>query len=124
MTTASLCIQLTIHAIARYICISVIHPFSLYCLQGCWQLGKAISVPPTAILGGLLILTSFVISPAVINVPKTDWIEPTLIWLTINMPTGSRKTTVYQLLLRILQQIRQAVNLGKIWLHSYVATHN
>ena len=81
-------------------------------------------MPPTAILGGLLILTSFVISPAVINVPKTDWIEPTLIWLTINMPTGSRKTTVYQLLLRILQQIRQAVNLGKIWLHSYVATHN
>lgn len=53
------------------------------------------SVPPTAILGGLLILTSFVLSPAVIKVPGTDWVEPTLIWLTINMPTGSHKTTVY-----------------------------
>ena len=71
-------------------------------------------MPPTAILGGLLILTSFAISPAVIKVPGTDWVEPTLIWLTISMPTGSRKTTVYQFLLKILQQIRQKVHLGKI----------
>ena len=70
------------------------------------------SVPPTAVLGGLLILTSFVLSPSVIKVPGTDWVEPTLIWLTINMPTGSRKTTVYQFLLRILQQIRQAIHCG------------
>ena len=65
------------------------------------------SVPPAAILGGLLILTSFVISPAVVTVPGTDWVEPTLIWLTISMPTGSRKTTVYQFLKGLLQDIRQ-----------------
>ncbi len=37
-------------------------------------------------------LTNFYIKPG------TDWVEPALIWLTISMPTGSRKTTVYQFL--------------------------
>lgn len=77
-------------------------------MQGCRQIGKAISVPPAAILGELLILTSFVISPAVVTVPQTDWVEPTFIWLTISMPTGSRKITVYQFLRGLLQDIRQA----------------
>ena len=76
-------------------------------MQGCSQIGKAMSVPPGAVLGGLLFLTSFVISPAVVTVPGTDWVEPTLLWLTINMPTGSRKTTVYQFLRGMLQDVRQ-----------------
>lgn len=59
-------------------------------------------------MGGLLILTSFVLSPSVVTVPGTDWVEPTPIWLTISMPTGSRKTTVYQFRRRLLQDIRQA----------------
>ena len=49
---------------------------------------------------------SFVLSPAVVTVPGTDWVEPTLLWLTISMPTGSRKTTIYQFLRRLLQEIR------------------
>ena len=76
-------------------------------LQGCSQVAKAMSVPPSAIMGGLLILTSYVISPTVIQVPGTDWVEPALIWLTISMPTGSRKTTVYQFLRGLLHDIRQ-----------------
>ena len=68
------------------------------------------SVPPSAIMGGLLILTSFVMSPAVVNVPGTDWVEPALIWLTISMPTGSRKTTVYQFLRGLLGEVRQLSN--------------
>ena len=75
-------------------------------MQGCSQVGRAMSVPPTAVLGGLLILTSFIISPSVISVPGTDWIEPALIWLTISMPTGSRKTTIYQFLRKMSQDIR------------------
>ena len=39
------------------------------------------SVPPAAFLGGLIILTSFVISPATVKVPNTPWDEPTLVWL-------------------------------------------
>lgn len=80
----------------------------VYYMQGCKQVAKAMSVPPAAILGGLLILTSFVISPAVIQVPGTDWVEPVLLWITISMPTGSRKTTVYQFLSGLLQKIRKA----------------
>jgi hypothetical protein len=75
-------------------------------LQGCSQIGKAMSVPPSAILGGLLILASFAISPSVVTVPGTDWMETTLIWLTISMPTGSRKTTVYRFLKSLLQEMR------------------
>lgn len=76
------------------------------------------SVPPAAILGGLLILTSFVISPSVIRVPGTDWVEPILLWITISMPTGSRKTTVYQFLRGLLQKIRKAAGCkGNKWAH-------
>ena len=71
--------------------------------QGCSQVAKAMSVPPGAILGGLLIFTSFVISPAVVAVPGTSWVEAAL---TISAPTGSRKTTVYQFLRGLLQDIR------------------
>ena len=70
-------------------------------------MGKALSVPPAAVLGGLLIITSFVISPAVVAVPGTSWIEPALIWLTISMLTGSRKTTIYQFLRDMLTKIRR-----------------
>ena len=64
------------------------------------------SVPPGAILGGLLRLTSFVLSPCFVKVPGTDWVEPTLLWLIISMPTGSRKTTVYQFMRRQFHNIR------------------
>ena len=74
------------------------------------------SVPPGAILGGLLILTSYSISPCVVRVPGTDWVEPTLLWLTISMPTGSRKTTVYQFLRELVQDIRKEAQCsGKLW---------
>ena len=77
-------------------------------MQGCKQVAKAMSVPPAAILGGLLIITSFVLSPSVITVPGTDWVEPVLLWITISMPTGSRKTTIYQFLRGLLDRIRKA----------------
>ena len=65
------------------------------------------SVPAAAILGGLIILTSFVISPATVKVPNTPWDEPTLIWLVISMPTGSRKTTIYRFLRMLLKRIHE-----------------
>ena len=79
--------------------------------QGCKQIGKAVSVPPVAILAGLLILVSFCISPAIIDVSGTDWVEPALIWLTVCMPTGSRKTTIYKLLSNIMKDVRKKLNL-------------
>lgn len=82
-------------------------------VQGCHQVAKAVSVPPTAILGGLLILSSFFLSPSLVMVPGTDWVEPALIWLTISMPTGSRKTTVYQFLMDIIKSVRSQVCKGE-----------
>ena len=79
-----------------------------YNFQGCHQIGKSLSVPPSAVLGGLMILTSFVLSPTTVAVPGRDWEEPMLLWLTISMPTGSRKTTLYQFLRQILENIRQS----------------
>lgn len=75
-------------------------------------MAKAISVPPAAILGGLLILTSFVLSPSAVSVPGTDWVEPALIWLTISMPTGSRKSTVHQYLIQLLRDMKKKVCRG------------
>ena len=49
-------------------------------LQGCSQIAKAMSVPPAAVLGGLLVITSFIVSPGVVKVPGTDWVEPALLW--------------------------------------------
>ena len=64
------------------------------------------SVPAAAILGGLIILTSFIISPATVKVPNTPWDELTLLRLTISVPTGSRKTTSYKFLRMLLRKIR------------------
>lgn len=72
-------------------------------------MGKARSVPPESVLGGLLILTSFLLSPAMVAVPSTDWVEPALIWLSICMTTGTRKSTVYQYLLNVLRMVRDKV---------------
>ena len=68
---------------------------------------KALCIPPVAVLSGLLILTSYVISPAVIIVPDTNWREAALIWLSINMPTGSTKSSLCHHLDCVLQQIRR-----------------
>ena len=76
--------------------------------QGCQQFGRAMSVPPAAILGGLLIITSLILSPAIVKVPQTNWIAPVLVWLTISMPTGNRKTTIYQFLREMIHRVHCA----------------
>ena len=45
-----------------------------------------------AVLGGLVIITSYMTSPAIVAVPGVDWSEPALVWLCISMPTGSTKS--------------------------------
>ena len=64
-------------------------------------------IPPTAVLGGLVTLTSFLISPTVVDVPGTEWTERALVWLSINMPTGSTKSALYQYLLNIVANVRE-----------------
>ena len=64
------------------------------------------NLPPTAILCGYVVLGSFVLSPSIVRVPGTDWTEPVLAWLTIAMPTGSGKSTLFRHLYSIVQDIR------------------
>ena len=70
------------------------------------------NLPPTAVLSGYIILGSSVLSPAVIKVPSTDWIEPALVWLTVAMPTGSGKSTLFRHLYSILQDVRSMCDLS------------
>ena len=69
-------------------------------------MGKALNLSPTAVLGGYLILGSFVLSPASVRVPHTNWEEPVLLWLTVSMPTGSGKSTLFRHLYDLLQRTR------------------
>lgn len=64
------------------------------------------NISPTAVLTGYLILGSFVLSPSSIKVPNTDWEEPILLWMTVAMPTGSGKSTLFRYLYNLLQKIR------------------
>ena len=75
-------------------------------LKGCFQISKALCIPPIAVLGGLVILTSYVMSPAVVKVPDTEWAERVLVWISINMPTGSTKSALYQYMHSIIVRVR------------------
>jgi energy-coupling factor transporter ATP-binding protein EcfA2 len=75
--------------------------------------GKALNLPPSAVLGGYLIIGSFIKSPASVKVPTTNWEEPVLIWLTIGMPTGSGKSTLFRHLYELLQHIRTLAGVTK-----------
>ena len=46
------------------------------------------------------------LSPSVVKVPGTDWTELVLAWLTVSMPTGSGKSTLFQHLYSMMQEIR------------------
>ena len=46
------------------------------------------------------------ISPSVVKVPGTDWIEPTIVWLTVAMPTGSGKSTLFRHVYTLMRSVR------------------
>lgn len=75
------------------------------------QLGKSLDVPPSAVLSGLLLLESYCLSHCTIEVPNTEWIEPSLLWITISMPTGSGKTLLYGFLSNLLSKVRARCSL-------------
>ena len=68
-------------------------------------MGKALNVPAIAVLASYLILGSFILSLASVKVPNTNWAEPVLLWLTVSMPTGSGKSTLFGHLCKLLQHI-------------------
>ena len=83
-------------------------------MKGCEQVGKAIDMPPDSILSGLLLLTGFFVSHCTIKVPGTGWLEPTILWIAIPMPTGSGKTPLFSFLMSILRNVRGKLNLSSV----------
>ena len=79
--------------------------------QGCAQIGKAMSMPPTAVLGGLLVVAAFCMSHASVSVPGTEWVEPILLWVSVGMPTGSGKSPLYKFLLSLMRKARARIGL-------------
>ncbi|XP_065899115.1 uncharacterized protein [Dysidea avara] len=81
--------------------------------KGCEQVGSSLNVPPAAVLCGYMQLCSHLLSPAVIKIPKKDWVEPILLWMTIVMPTGSGKSTLYRHLLDVLRKVQLACQVSE-----------
>ena len=71
----------------------------------------ALSMPPVAVLGGLLLIVSFSISHSVVAVEGTDWVEPVLLWLSICMPTGSGKSALCKYLRKLVEEARSLCGL-------------
>lgn len=81
--------------------------------QGCEQAGRALNLPATAVFCGYLMLGSFVLALSVVKVPDTDCTEQVLVWLTVRMPTGSGKSTLFRHLFAIIQAVREQCYLLK-----------
>ena len=78
-------------------------------------MGKALSIPPTAVLSSLLGLTGFLLSPSMVQVDGTDWKEPVLIWECVCMPTGSGKSPLCTYIAKLLQDIRSKTGDKSAW---------
>ena len=73
-------------------------------------MGKAICLPATAVLFGLIIIVGYAMSHSVVEVAETDWVEPVLVWMAICMPTGSGKSSLCRQLHKLVEDTRE--NLG------------
>ena len=83
----------------------------LQLIQGINQLAKSLDVPPSAVLSGLLLNISYCLSHCEIAVPGTEWVEPSMLWVTICMPTGSGKTPLFGFLTALLNKVRSKYKL-------------
>lgn len=78
-------------------------------------MGKALSIPPTAVLSSLLGLSSFLLSPSIVYIDGTDWKEPVLIWECVCMPTGSGKSPLCAYIAKLLSDIRERIGDTSSW---------
>ena len=63
------------------------------------------SMPPTAALSGLASIMSFMLSHSNVVVDGTEWSEPVIVWITIGMPTGSGKSSLFNYFLGLLRDV-------------------
>ena len=80
-------------------------------LQGCRQIGEAISLPATAVLAGIIMIVGFSMSHSVVEVEGTDWVEPVLVWMAFCMPTGMGKSSLCKFLRKLIGEARRQCGL-------------
>ena len=68
------------------------------------------SMPSTAVLRGLMVIMSFMLAHSNVNVHGTQWMEPVILWVTIGMPTGSGKSSLFNYFLGLLRDVRKRCN--------------
>ncbi|XP_074641217.1 uncharacterized protein LOC141898966 [Tubulanus polymorphus] len=77
--------------------------------EGCKFLADKMNVPDSSVLFGLLGISSYICSNAIVKVSNTMWEEPAINWLAVCTPTGSGKSTVYRLMSKVLKMIKNKV---------------
>lgn len=86
--------------------------YTYMCMQACEQISQALSIPPTAVLAGLLLVVSFSMSHSIVEVDGTDWKEPVLLWLSVVMPTGMGKSPLCKFLRHLVRGAHDLVGLS------------
>ncbi len=65
------------------------------------------SMPPTAVITGLTSIMSFMLAHSSVLV---EWSEPVIVWISIGMPTGSGKSSLFNYFLGPLCDTRKKCN--------------
>ena len=77
------------------------------CFQAIKSTAASLGMPPLALFAGYLIIISFAMSHSEVHVEGTDLVEPVLIWLSICMPTGSGKSSLWSHLTKLVEKARK-----------------
>ena len=65
------------------------------------------SMPSTAVLSGLMVIMSFMLAHSNVDVHRTEWMEPVILWVSIGMPTGSGKSSLFNYFMGLLHDVRK-----------------
>ena len=86
-------------------------------MQNIEATAEALSVPPTAVLAGLLTIVGFSMSHATVKVDTSELCEPVLLWISICMPTGCAKSSLYNYLHGLVNKARKksTQDNGPLW---------
>ena len=74
-------------------------------------------MPPTAVLAGLLTIVSFSMSHFIVKVDGSGLCEPVLLWISICMPTGCAKSSLYSYLHKLVNKAwkKSVPDNGPLW---------
>ena len=72
-------------------------------------------MPPTAVLAGLLTIVSFSMSHSIVKVDESELCV--LLWISICMPTGCAKSSLYSYLHKLVNKAwkKSVPNNGPLW---------